>query len=163
MYDKDFDRNYEQWKFLEKFQGWHIGLNKEIVKVCREQGVDLREMVGKALSNMLKNGKETTELLHYATECFSICNDSGYADFRFVGMEGLIKCWYKAYLVKLGEDFWQLKLAMLRVTDGGSKVGYSKTLIKREEIKFDEETGEVVDWNKPPELPMVGIEELRGE
>ena len=36
MYDKDVYKDYEDWEFLEKFNGWNSEFSKEIVRVTKE-------------------------------------------------------------------------------------------------------------------------------
>ena len=162
MYDKDIDGSYEQWKFLEKFRGLNAEFSKEILRVAEEEDIELREIFGKAISNMLKNGEETEQIIQYATDCFSIGTASDVEKLQLCGMKEPADCWTKAYLVGLGEELWQIKFAVFTEEDGASYTGYSKILMHEWVMKFDEETGDVVGWNKPPNQQMVDIEELRG-
>lgn len=158
MCEKGLDKSYEQWSFLERFKGLNAEFNKEILRAAEGQGVELRKAFGKAISNMLKCGMETREILLYATGCFSIGRASYTEDVQLFGTG----CWCKAYLVELGEDFWQIKFAFSVGECGESIVNYSKTLVDRLEIQFDEDSGELVGWTKPIEGQMIDVEQLRG-
>lgn len=162
MYNKDVSKNYENIEMLEKFQGWHIEFNKEILKVCQEQEVNLRNVFGKAIGNVLKNGEETREILQYAVDCFSVAKVSGTENVRLFGMSGFIDCWCKAYLVELGEEFWQIQFAVFVGENGESIVNYNKAKLDRWEIQYDEDTGEVLGWIKPIIGQMIDIKQLRG-
>ena len=162
MYDKGIDKSYEQWKFLEKFKGWNGEFNKEILRVAEEEDVELREVFGKAISNILKNGEETEQIIQYATDCFSVGKISDTENVRLSHMKEFVDSWCKTYLVQLGEDFWQIKFAVFVGEYGESIVNYSKAKLEIWEIQFDEDTGEVIGWIKPIGGPMVDIEQLRG-
>lgn len=163
MYDKDFYRDCEEWSFLERFKGYNIELNREILNAAEEQGIDVRKVFGKAISNMLKNGKETRNILQYAVDCFSIAEDKGTEDVQLFGTEEPVGCWYrKAYLVELGEDFWQIEFASSVGEHRESIVNYSKVRLDRNDIKFHEDTGEVLSWIKPVVGQMMDIKQLRG-
>lgn len=161
MYDKDFDRSYEEWKFLEKFKSWNIELDREIVKVAEEQGINLRKVFGKAISNILRNGRETREILLYATDCFSVGKVSGNKNLQFLGVEEPVSCWHKAYIVELGEDFWQIRLAFLVGEHGESIVHYSKAVLDINDVEFDAENGKAISWTMPKNEQLIPIEWLR--
>lgn len=164
MYDKDIDtENYEQWSFLEKFKGVNTEFNEEILKAAEEQGVNLCKVFGKAISNTLESGTETREILLYATGCFSIGRTSYTEYVQLVGTEEPVGCWCEAYLVALGEDFWQIKFApSVGAEHGESIVNYSKVRLDRSDIKFHEDTGELVGWIKPIDEQMIDVDQLRG-
>lgn len=162
MYDKDIDKIYEQWSFLEKFKGVNTEFNEEILKAAEEQGVNLRKVFGKAISNTLESGTETREILLYATGCFSIGRARYTEDVQLFGTEEPVGCWCTAYLVELGKDFWQIKFAPSVGENGESIVNYSKGKLDKSEIQYDEDTGEVIGWIKLIDEQMIDIEQLRG-
>lgn len=162
MCNKDVSKNYENIEMLERFQGWHIEFNKEILKVCEEQEVNLRNVFGKAIGNVLKNGEETREILQYAVDCFSVAKVSGVENLQLFGMRESTNCWRKAYLVELGEELWEIKIAVFVGKNGESIVNYSKAKLDKWEIQYDEDTGEVLGWIKPVVGQMIDIKQLRG-
>ena len=162
MRDKGLDKNYEQWSFLEKFKGVNTEFNEEILRAAEEQGIELRKVFGKAISNTLKSGMETREILLYATGCFSIGRASYTEDVQLFGMEEPVGCWCEAYLVELGEDFWQIKFAPSVGEYGQSIVNYTKARLNKWEVQFDEDTGELVGWIKPTDEQMMDVDQLRG-
>lgn len=162
MWDKGLDKNYEQLSFLEKFKGLNTEFNEEILRAAEEQGIELRKVFGKAISNTLKSGMETREILLYATGCFAIGRARYTEDVQLFGTEEPVGCWCTAYLAELGEDFWQIKFATSVGEYGESIVNYSKTRLDKSEIQYDEDTGEVLGWIKPIGGQMMDIKQLRG-
>lgn len=161
MCNKGFDKSYEQWSFLEKFKGWNAEFNKEIIKVAEEQGVELRKVFGKAISNMLRKGTETQEIIEYATDCFSLGRISDYADLQLSGMKEPINCWYAAYVVELGEELWQIKFGFFQGDSDISTVGYSKAVLDKDRVEFGQD-GEAISWHMPEDGQLRDIKELRG-
>ena len=160
---KSIDKNYEQWSFLEKFKGVNTEFNEGILKAAEEQGVNLRKVFGKAISNTLESGTETREILLYATGCFSIGRTSYTEDVQLVGTEGSVGCWCKSYLVELGEDFWQIKFAsFVGAERGESIVHYSKAVLDISDVEFDAENGKAIGWTMPKNEQFIPIEQLRG-
>lgn len=162
MWEKGIDKNYRQSNFLEKFKGLNVEFNQEVLRAAEGQGVELRKAFGKAISNMLKVGKETREILLYATGSFSIGRASYTEDVQLFGMEEPVGCYCTAYLVELGGDFWQIKFANSVGEYGQSIVNYTKARLNRWEVQFDEDTGEVIGWIKPTDGQMMDVDQLRG-
>ena len=52
----------------------------------------MRNVFGKAISNILQNGKETEQIIQYATDCFSVGKVSDTENVQLFGTEKPIGC-----------------------------------------------------------------------
>ena len=162
MYNKDVYKDYKDVEMLERFKGWNIEFNREVLKVAEEQEVELRKVFGKAIGNILRNGRETREILLYATDCFSVGKVGNTENVQLFGMEESVGCWCNSYLVELGEDFWQIRFAFFVGERGESIVHYSKAVLDINDVEFDAENGKAISWTMPKNEQLIPVEELRG-